>query len=116
MQRKYALALVFAAIAGSAAAEGPLPEPQQPVSAATRAEVIADMAQARQAGVDTLACDYNPLTSFRGVRTRAEVTQEYMDARDVVAAMNGEDSGSAWLARRMPTRPAGTQLAGSLAD
>lgn len=118
MDRKYALALVFAAFAaGPAAAEGPLQDMQPPVSTATRADVVADMQQARQSGVDSYADGYNPLTHFRSGRTREDVTREYIDARGAVAALNGEDSGSAWLARREPARAAQTQLAATpLAD
>lgn len=37
--------------------------------------------------------------SRRNVRTRAEVRAEYLRHREVVAALTGEDSGSAYLAR-----------------
>lgn len=48
-------------------------------------------------------------------RTRAEVRQEYIAAREQVAALTGEDSGSAFLARlaarrvAVPTRHAGAR-------
>lgn len=37
--------------------------------------------------------------SRRNVRTRAQVRAEYLRAREVVAALTGEDSGSAYLTR-----------------
>lgn len=80
---------------------------------ATRAQVQADLAAYKQAGVNPLATSYNPLKSFRGTRTRAEVTAEYINSRDAVAAMTREDSGSAWLAAHntLPA-PVARQLAG----
>ncbi|HEY0884643.1 MAG TPA: hypothetical protein VGE20_05150 [Ramlibacter sp.] len=38
-------------------------------------------------------------TGRRSVRTRAQVRAEYLRHREVVAALTGEDSGSAYLAR-----------------
>ena len=54
---------------------------------------------------------YNPLKSFQGSRSRAEVRAEYIASRDSVAAMTREDSGSAYLA----ARPAGSREARHLA-
>lgn len=52
-----------------------------------------------------------PRSSRRSLRTRAQVRAEYLRSRDVVAALTGEDSGSAYLtqlaARRRAARPAG---------
>lgn len=40
-----------------------------------------------------------PRASRRNVRTRAQVRAEYLRNREVVAALTGEDSGSAYLSR-----------------
>lgn len=65
----------------------------------TRAEVQADLAAYKQAGVNPWAISYNPLKGFQSAKTRDQVTAEYLASRDTVAAMNGEDSGSAYLAQ-----------------
>lgn len=65
----------------------------------SRAEVQADLAAYKQAGVNPWSISYNPLKTFRSGKTRAEVTGEFLASRDAVAAMNGEDSGSAYLAQ-----------------
>jgi hypothetical protein len=65
--------------------------------------------QARGANPWSIA--YNPLTTFRGQRTRAEVTAEYLASRNAVEAMTSEDSGSAFLAQRRAVE-AGSQFAG----
>ncbi|MEJ8839557.1 DUF4148 domain-containing protein [Ramlibacter sp. AN1133] len=81
-------------------------------SKATRAEVQAQLASYKQSGVNPWSTSYNPLKSFQGGRTRAEVTAEYVASRDAVAAMTREDSGSAYLARRTVTTDV-RHLAGS---
>jgi hypothetical protein len=72
-------------------------------SQATRTEVQAQLASHQQAGVNPWSTSYNPLKSFRSDRSRAEVTAEYIASRPAVAAMTGEDSGSAYLAARPAT-------------
>lgn len=117
MNRKTTLALVLAAFAaGSAIADDGTMVPEPFVSTATRAEVMADLQQFRQSGVNTWADDYNPLTRFRGDRTREEVTREFIASRGTVAALTGEDSGSVFLAGRehVPPMPA-TQMAEGVA-
>jgi len=61
----------------------------------TRAEVQAQLAAK---GVNTYSISYNPVTSFQGKLSRAQVTADYLASRDQVAAVTGEDSGSAFLA------------------
>jgi len=39
-------------------------------------------------------------TPFTGTKTRAEVTAEYVQTRDLTAAFTGEDSGAAFLSAR----------------
>jgi hypothetical protein len=79
---------------------------------ASRAEVQAQFADYRQAGVNPWSQSYNPLKSFQGQKTRAEVAAEYAGSRAASAALTGEDSGSAWLAAHQATRVEGRQLAG----
>ncbi|MGZ5195896.1 MAG: DUF4148 domain-containing protein [Ramlibacter sp.] len=71
----------------------------QAQAARTRADVQAELAQYQKAGVNPWSIRYNQLTGFRSVKTRDEVRAEYMAERNEVAAMNGEDSGSAYLAQ-----------------
>ena len=63
----------------------------------------------KRSGVDPWARNHNPLRDFRSNRTRADVIADYIRERDAVAAMNGEGSGSSYLAgldgaRRSPVR------------
>jgi hypothetical protein len=81
----------------------------------SRAEVQADLQQFRASGIDPWSQSYDQLAGFRSERTRAEVTAEYTAERDQVAAMNGEDSGSIYLARHDLPQPA-SQLAALPAD
>jgi hypothetical protein len=78
---------------------------------ATRAAVQAQYVDYRSAGANPWSTSYNPLKSFRGEKTRAQVTNEYLSSRDAVAAMTAEDSGSAFLAARKPAATA-DQFAG----
>ena len=64
----------------------------------TRAEVQAELAQYKAAGVNPWSTQYNPLKQFRGTRSRADVAAEYIASRAEVAALTGEDSGSRYLA------------------
>jgi hypothetical protein len=77
----------------------------------TRAAVAQQFQQYRAEGVNPWSNWYNPLKTFRGERTRAEVRAEYIRDRAAVAGMNAEDSGSAWLATHKPAAP-GSQVAG----
>ena len=91
------LASVFisslAAFAGSALAESPMPEQQSFVGTLTRAEVQAELSGFRTAR-NPWSIAYDPLADFRSGLTREEVRAEYIQSRDEVAALNGEDSGS----------------------
>lgn len=86
-----------AAFAGNAFAEGPILEDAPFVGAKTRAEVQADLAAYKRAGVNPWSTSYNPLRGFVSTKSRAQVAGEYISARDQVAAFTSEDSGSAWL-------------------
>lgn len=107
------LAVSAAAFGGQALAESPNAVPEQAfTSAKSRAEVQADLAQFRQAGVNPWSTSYNPLRGFKSTADRADVTAQYIAARDEVAALGREDSGAAYLARNGRAQPAGTTLAG----
>ena len=114
MNRKIALTLVLASVAaGSAFAESPMTEPWTFKATMTRAQLQAELQQYRQSGIDMYADSYDHLHGFRSTRTRAEVTAEYISERDLVSALNGEDSGSRYfaVARRDMPRSVGPQLA-----
>lgn len=100
MNRNTVIALVLAAAAGTSFADDITIEATPFISSATRAEVQAELKSFKQSGVNPSSNRYNPLTHFTGQRTRAEVTAEYIDARDEVAAFAGEDSGSVELTVR----------------
>lgn len=99
MNRKSLLvALAIAAAAGSSFAESYAEYNTPFVSSAARAEVAAQLAQPQQGTVSPWSNRYNPLAQFRSTKTRAEVVAVYLADRDVVNALNGEDSGSSYLA------------------
>ena len=111
MNRKLATALVLAAAAagaGNAFADDITIDSTPFVSSKTRAEVQAEAAQVR--GTSPWSIQYNPLAGFKGEMTRAQVTAQYLSSRNQVAALNGEDSGSAYLAQYR-VRSTGTTLA-----
>lgn len=98
--------------AGAAFAEGPIQSNDVFTGAKTRAEVQADLAAYRQAGVNPWSISYNPLRSFRGTASRDAVVADYIASRDQVRAVTGEDSGSAYFAQERslaaPANLAGT--------
>ena len=98
MNRKSILiALAIAATVGTASAESYVEYNTPFASSGSRAAVNAELAQARQAGVNPWSTSYNPQAQFRSTKTRAQVVGEYLAARGVVDAFTGEDSGSAYL-------------------
>jgi hypothetical protein len=104
MQAKIALsALVFAAFAGNALAETPTIVNEAFVSTQTRAQVQAELAAYKQAGVNPWSTQYNPLRGFHSATTRQAVVAEYLAARNEVRAFGGEDSGSARLTQARAT-------------
>jgi hypothetical protein len=117
MNAKLALSsfVVAAAFAGNAFAESPTIDNHVFTSSRTTAEVRAELDAYRQAGVNPWSMSYNPLRSFKSATTREAVVAEYLASRDEVGALNGEDSGSAYLAR-MRTPAASTHLAGQPAS
>lgn len=104
-------ALILAAgFAGSAFAEGPILQNDPFVAGKSRAEVQAELFAYQRAGVNPWAQDYNPLAHFASATSRQSVTAQYIASRDEVKALNGEDSGSVYLAQVRPFN-AGTVLA-----
>jgi hypothetical protein len=98
---RYLIASVLAIAAASASvafADDITVDPHPFHPSLTRGEVQAQLQQYRAAGVNPWSTSYNPVARFQGTRTRAEVTAEFIQARDEVAALNGEDSGSSRLA------------------
>ncbi|HEY0824180.1 MAG TPA: DUF4148 domain-containing protein [Ramlibacter sp.] len=108
MNRKLAIAILAtaAAAAGNAFADDITVDTSPFLSNRSRAEVQAEQAAFRQSGVNPWSIAYNPLRGFQGTATRAQVVADYIAARERVAAMTREDSGSAWLARRPAEVPA----------
>jgi len=112
MNRKIALTIVLASIAaGSAFAETPATGGTIFKATMTRDQVRAELEQHRKAGVDTFADGYNQLDAFRSTLTRAEVRSDFMAARDMVSALNGEDGGSGYRPHRVLPRLARPHLA-----
>ena len=97
---RYALAIALASIAaaGQAFADDITVETTPFVPSLSRAQVQQELAKFKAAGVNPWSQAYNPLKSFRSTASRADVTAEYVRSRDAVAAITGEDSGSAFLA------------------
>lgn len=106
--------VLAAAFAGSAFAESPNAGVRNDnfTGTLTRAQVQAELAAYKQSGVNPWSTQYNPLRSFKSATTRAEVTAGYLASRDEVAALNSEDSGSAYLAQARVTGGPPTTLAG----
>jgi hypothetical protein len=114
MNAKLALtSLVLAAgFAGTAFAETPTIDNTVFVSSKSRADVQAELAAYKQAGVNPWATSYNPLRQFTSTRTRAEVVAEYLASRQEVNALTGEDSGSVYLAQVRGAQGTSSTLAG----
>jgi hypothetical protein len=107
------IALVLsAAAAGTAFAESPTVVNDTFVSTKSRAEVQADLAAYKKAGVNPWSTTYNPLRGFKSATTRESVTAAYIASRDEVAALHGEDSGSAYFAQGGHAVPGSATLAG----
>lgn len=112
MNRNIAIALVLAATAGASFADDITVDSTPFASSATRAEVQSELKGFTQSGINPASNQYNPLAHFSSQRTRAAVTAEYRQARNQVAALNGEDSGSAYLAAHNSEAVVATSVAG----
>jgi PDZ domain-containing secreted protein len=114
MKLKTLATLVVAAAATSAFAESPTIVKDDFVSTRTRAEVQAELFAYKKAGVNPWSISYNQLAGFKSATSRDQVVADYLSARDEVAAVNGEDSGSAYFAQAYPNgRTPGATLAGT---
>lgn len=111
--RPIALTLLVTAmyISGAARADDITIDPLPFVPSASRAEVRAELKTFKKSGVNPWSIAYNQLRNFQSTKTRAEVTAEYIMERDAVAAMNGEDSGSRYLAERRDAERSAVLLA-----
>jgi hypothetical protein len=112
MQRFIITTIIAASFAGSALAESPLASGTETfVSTKSRAEVQAELAQFKKAGVNPWSTSYNPLAAFRSTKSRAEVTAGYLTERDEVHAFTAEDSGDTLLRSAARSIPVGNVLA-----
>jgi hypothetical protein len=103
MNRKLAvIAAIAAAAATSAFADDITADSTSYVGSKTRAEVQAELAAYKKAGVNPWSTQYNPLKDWKGSLTRGQVVGEFLTSRNEVTAFIGEDSGSAYLAGRTP--------------
>jgi hypothetical protein len=114
MNSKALLAVAaFAALASAAARADDITVDTTPFqSTRSRADVQSELTQFRTSGVNPWSKQYNPLAGFTASRSRAQVQAEYLAERDRVAALTGEDSGSAYLSQT-PATYAGATLAGT---
>jgi hypothetical protein len=114
MNAKLALSslVIAAAFAGNAFAESPTIVNDSFTSTQSRADVQAQLVAYRQAGVNPWSTWYNPLRSFQSSTSRDAVVADYLASREQVSALNGEDSGSMYLARSHTPALSGTTLAG----
>jgi hypothetical protein len=103
-----------AGFSGAAFAEGPIQSNDVFTGAATRAEVQAELAAYKKAGVNPWSTSYNPVRSFRSTVSRDAVVADYLASRDQVRAFTAEDSGSSYLAQgrgvTVPATLAGTPV------
>jgi hypothetical protein len=95
-------AIAFSLAAGSAFADDITVDPVQHQSLKSRAEVQADLAQYQKARINPWSTSYNVLSQSKSVLDRAAVHAEAVavNKSGEVAALTGEDSGSAYLAKR----------------
>jgi hypothetical protein len=91
-----AAAASFGAMAQTQGQEGS-PLPQNFAASTNRAQVQSELAAYKQAGVNPWSTSFNQLKGFQSQRSRADVRAEFLASRNEVAALNGEDSGSAYL-------------------
>ncbi|MCC2634880.1 MAG: hypothetical protein K0S48_2766 [Ramlibacter sp.] len=92
--------LSIAAAAASVSAESYTEYNTPFVSTAQRVVVQSQVARGVAPSINPWSTSYNPLAQFRSDRTRAQVSAEYVQAREVVNAFTGEDSGSGYLSGR----------------
>jgi len=103
--------IAAASFGAMAATQEGTPAPDEAQTTLSRAQVQSDLTAFRKAGVNPWSTAYNPAAGFRSDRSREQVSAEYLASRDLVAAMTGEDSGSAYLAQAS-ARQHGAKFAG----
>lgn len=108
--------LVLAAFAGTAFAETPTIVTEPFVSTKSVAEVRAELDAYKAAGVNPWATSYQPLKYFKSTASRDVVVADYLASRNEVKALNGEDSGSAYLAQLRGFGMPASTLAGTPAN
>jgi hypothetical protein len=118
--RTMILAATMAAFASGAtlAQEATYDYPASAASSVTRAQVQAELAQARIDGsMRVWSTSYNHMAAVKSVKTRDEVRAEVLAERRAAtgavtaAAITGEDSGSFALSRQRAPHAAGLTLA-----
>ena len=111
-----AAAFAFAAIAsGNAYADDITIDPTPFVSSRTRAEVQSEVmgqGEALRMASSEWSMQLNAAVLPQSTVTRAQVAAEYIATRREVNALNGEDSGSSYLAS-LPRRSGGLVVTGS---
>jgi hypothetical protein len=110
MNRKIALALVLAFTGAVAYADDITIDPVPFTSTLTRAQVMQELQQYRQAGVNPWADDYNQLAQFRSGLSREQVIAEFMLSRELRrrTERRGQRLRATWLAASTPSRVART--------
>ena len=109
-------ALLLAAFAGNALADDPTIVNERFAGTKSRAEVNAELAAYKAAGVNPWSMSYQPLKYFQSSATRDAVVADYLASRGEVQALTREDSGSAYLAQARGTALPISTLAGTPAN
>jgi hypothetical protein len=110
-----AATLAAAVMTGNALAQGPIEGATPFTSAASRADVRADLMSERSQVSDArgeLAAVHASAPQMTSGYSRAQARADYIAARDEVRAMTAEDGGSGHIARAS-ARTSGTVVAGS---
>ncbi len=109
---KFAVALAASLVSLAAvpafAQEATYDYPQPVASAVTRAQVQAELQQARRDGsIRVWSTSYNHIAAAKSLKTRDEVRAETLAAgAGYSAALTGEDSGSFAMSRQPGAQPA----------
>ncbi len=101
-----AVAALGYAVGPAFAQEATYEYPQAVAGSATRAQVQAELAQAKRDGSARVwSTTYNHMAAARSLKSRADVQAEVLGKdRDATATMLGEDSGSFALSRQPARR------------
>lgn len=104
-----AIAVAAAAFAGNGLADDITVDTTPFASSKTRAEVFSEF---KKPGPNPWSSSYN-MFQLKSSRTSQDVASEYIASRREVSALNGEDSGSAYLSEiGFKGRPATTTMGG----